>query len=919
MYTEKVIFSELLEIEAVQNFMDSIAPGMSDSPAMEYMKGMSVEQLLLNLPEKKRGMFHMLLDVANGKEVDLQLVDPQDELPEIEADGAFSYDIDDVDGSMYMLDHQFSGCLVVRFSKQMEESVYGKVTCEGKALPKGVIKAIAVAGNIQMCGIPMRGVLKEYDKDYQLEVEGFRDQNGNEMKLQTITVHTLPKKMPDSAYEVHDRVALLAAEEGTVLLKNEEGYLPLPQDITLCLWGAQQFRVSAVGAGRINPRYSIGLNRAFEEYSEFRISDEAEHVIFVISRPSGENYDNNAVKGEFYLSEEEEAVLKEFCEKGKQITAVINSGYPMDLRWTQNGAVKAVLWCGFPGMLGGKAVVEILDGRVNPSGKLPDTWILDYKDIPASANFYQPPAVEEALGAGSKLYLNTYYEEDIYVGYRYFETFEKEAAYPFGFGLSYTRFSMESEMKTVQGKASISVRVTNIGNVEGKEVVQVYAEIPEGKLEQPSKRLVGFAKTELLKPGESQMIVISVNKDSLKSYDEETACWIMEAGMYRFYAGNSVKNLSKCGEIHMEETMVLKQVENLMQIPVPMEILSQKTGGFPGGTNSGVKAGVNKLEPKAVRKHYPAVEMKKEDKVSQMSVEELARLSVCASHGWGMHEKGEAGRIYRLEKYDIPSYAVADGNNGVNIHKPNIGMPCSNTVCATWNEKLAYEVGKVIAAEAKENDVQMILAPAMNIHRNPLNGRHPEYFSEDPYLAGIMAGNQSKGLEEQGVSSCIKHAVANNSEASRKRNQSIVTERALREIYLKVFEVAISVHQPDAMMTGYNAVNGCFTAEDEEMIQGIFRKEFGFKGFVMTDWESYETIDIASAVQAGNSWITPGSQDNTYVDPIINGVKNGKIDEERLRENVRYMLDIIEKTDAYVKAKGTGYERKNQETAEKRK
>ena len=276
-------------------------------------------------------------------------------------------------------------------------------------------------------------------------------------------------------------------------------------------------------------------------------------------------------------------------------------------------------------------------------------------------------------------------------------------------------------------------------------------------------------------------------------------------------------------------------------------------------------------------------------------MEELARLSVCASHGWGMHEKGEAGRIYRLEKYDLPGFTVADGNNGVNIHKPNIGMPCSNTVCASWDMELAYEVGRVIAEEAKENDIQMILAPAMNLHRNPLNGRHPEYFSEDPYLAGMMAGHQSKGLEEHGVSSCIKHVIANNCEAARKRNHSIMTQRALRELYAKAFEVALSVHQPDSLMTAYNAVNGCFTAQDEELIQGIFRKEFGFKGFVMTDWNSYDTADVAASIQAGNCWMTPGSADNTYVEPIVQGVKDGRIDIERLRSNVRYMLRVVQK------------------------
>ncbi len=890
MYTEKSIFRELLENKKVRDFLNMAAPGIADGPAMEYMKGMSVEDLLNNMPENKKAMFRMLLEVANGKEVDFRPVDPKSVLPEIETDGAFSYDIDDVDGSMYMLEHRFSGCLVVRFSKKMDESVYGKVTYEGKTLPTGLLKGIEMAGGIQMCGIPMREVLKEYDREYQFRVEGFVDTDGNEMKPQIITVHTLPKKNMDPAYEEHDNVALRAAEEGIVLLKNADGFLPLAPEHRICLKNAEQFRVSAVGAGRINPRYSIGIGRAVSEYSRFIVEEDADTVVLVISRPSGENFDNNAIKGEFYLSDEEEALLDELEEAEKKIVAVVNSGYPMDLRWTASNYVTAVLWCGFPGMLGGKAVVEILDGRINPSGKLPDTWSLDYPDIPASVNFYQPPSPEEALGAGSRIFVDTYYEEDIYVGYRYFETFGKEVAYPFGFGLSYTTFSMKADM----WNGEVRVTVCNTGKREGREVVQIYVEIPDGKLEQPTRRLIGFEKTKVLQPGESQEIKIPVEEETLKSFDADTASWILEIGTYRFYAGNSVQNLFMCGRIQMEEAKILKRVDNLMSPPIQIETMSKGEKNEPKGY-SGIKKQVQSLEPRAVRKHYPADVAVIQPPVSQMSVEELARLSVCASHGWGMHEKGEAGRIFRLEKYDIPEFVVADGNNGVNIKKPNIGMPCSNTVCATWNKEIAYEVGRVIAEEARENNIQMILAPAMNIHRNPLNGRHPEYFSEDPYLAGMMAGNQSKGLEEHGVSSCVKHTVANNSEASRKRNHSLMTERALREIYLRVFEVALSVHQPDSMMTGYNAVNGCFTAEDEEMIQGIFRREFGFKGYVMTDWESYESIDVAAAVQAGNCWITPGSKDDTYVKPIVEGVKTGIIDEERLRENVHYMLEVIGK------------------------
>jgi beta-glucosidase len=810
--------------------------------------------------------------------------------PQVITRGDLVYNIDDIDGQLYILERRFSGCVIAGFSKPMDESVYGRITCEGWELPKGILATVAWAGGTQILGIPVYRICTDYDRSYLLHIEGFKDAGGMVMKGQDITVKTLPRSKPDPAYAAHDEAALRAAQEGIVLLKNTGGALPLPPDSTVALINADQFRLSAAGAGRINPRYRVGFLSAVEGYSRFTMDDKADTGIVVISRGSGENFDNNAVKGGFYLTAEEEETIAGLKNRYRKTVAVINSGYPMDLRWVEKYGIDAVLWCGFPGMLGGRALVEILDGRVNPSGKLPDTWSLDYFDIPASANFYRAPEGVLPLGTDSPLYIDTYYEEDIYVGYRYFETFNKPAAYPFGFGLSYTQFSTAGHLDEMR----VTVTVKNTGSVSGKEVVQVYAKIPEDKLEQPAKRLVGFAKTRLLSPGEEEKLVIDITKDSLASFDTGSARWIMEKGLYELFAGGSVKDCSPCG-IMLREEETLKQVENLMSPPVPIQTLSKQNPAFPNGTRSGIKENVKELTPAAVRKCYAEPGIENNDIVNKMSIADLARISVCASHGWGMHGRGEAGRLFNPEGYDIPPFVVSDGSNGVNINKPNIGMPCSNTVCATWNRELAYEVGRVIAEEAKENGIQMILAPAINIHRNPLNGRHPEYFSEDPYLTGIMAGYHSKGLEEHGVSSCLKHAAANNCESSRKRNHSIVSERALREIYLKVFEVAMSVHKPDGLMTAYNALNGVFTACDEELIQGVFRREFGFEGFVMTDWNSYDTADVAASVQAGNCWMTPGSKDNTYVTPIIKGIEENKINPERLRSNVWYLLRVVHK------------------------
>lgn len=813
--------------------------------------------------------------------------------PEIVNADSLSYNIDDVDGSLYMLERSFSGCLALTFSKRLdEEKGYGTVTLDGKLLPRGTIRSFALFGGAQMAAVPVREAFTEYDHEYILHLEGFRAEDGTVMQPTEIRVHTEKKLQPDPHYAEHDAVALQAAREGIVLLKNQDNLLPLPEKSQLYLCKAADFRVSAVGAGKINPRYAIRLQRGIDEYSNFEITGDADICIVVISRASGENYDNDAIKGSWYLTDEEELTIGSLRKKYRKMIAIINSGYPMDVRWIDQYEIDAALWCGYAGMCGGRALVEILDGRVNPSGRLPDTWSLDYWDIPASANFYHAGSMKGALDADSEVYINTCYEEGIYVGYRYFETFKKPVAYPFGFGLSYTDFETDGQWK--DGK--IIAEVKNTGKLAGREVIQIYAAIPEGKLEQPAKRLIGFEKTRELKPGETETLTVELASDSFASYDEESSCWIMEAGCYEIYIGTSVQNVRKCGAFTVNENRIIKKVSSLVKCPIEFEVLSSRSRFVPRGNYSGICENASDIVPKAVRRHYPVVLADViPDIVDKLTVCELARLSVCASHGWGMHETGVAGKVWRLEGYDMPAFEVADGNNGVNVNRKNIGMPCSNTVCASWNKELSYEVAAVIAGEAKENQVQMILGPGMNLHRDPLNGRHPEYFSEDPHLTGMMAGLFSKGLEDNGVSSCMKHVLANNSESSRKRNHSLIPERALRELYLKAFETAMGVHQPDSIMTSYNAVNGCYTAADEELLQGIFRREFGFAGFVMTDWNSYDTVDIAEAVQAGNAWLTPGSEDDTYTKLIEEGVKCGRIDEARLRENVRGLLSIVQK------------------------
>ena len=849
--------------------------------------------------------------------------------------GPLIYDFHDIDGLFFMLDRQLSGCLILMWAKQMDASVQGRITLDGKPIENYVLKSMEVMGNMWILGVPLRGLVTEYSKDYILHVEGFMDTDGNKMNPQDMTVTGVDKVEPKQEFAANEAVALRAAQEGIVLLKNKKNVLPLKKNTTLNLFGkgVHEFRIGAVGAGKINPRYSINLVEAIhnrkdyilnEELSEFygcdkdlipseemlvRAKEKSDLAFMLITRAAGENMDSSSAKGEFYLSDEEDALIQKLTNTFEKTVVILNVGYPIDVTFAEKYKVDGLIYLGLAGMLAGPALMDILSGDVNPSGKLPDTWAQDYFDIPAAQNFYD--CVDKPrLNAECDVFVDTVYEEDIYVGYRYFSTFHKKPVFPFGYGLSYSTFIIEPETISFDGNnLKCSVHVKNMGNVSGKEVVQIYVGKPDKTLEKPERELVGFEKTKELAAGEEQEIPFVIPKKHLTSYREEDASYILEEGNYHVFIGNSVE-APNCGKFFVAAEEIIKKVTNLMTPDKPVETLSKKepVKTYPKGNDSGIVEGKTTFWPYQERKKYPAVfngvkplqsltyedvkqhPEKVEDFVAQLSVDELARLSVCASAGWGMEGIGEAGRVFQIEGLNLPEFPVSDGNSGVNLNMKNIGMPSGVTICASFNKELSAEVGRVIGEEAKSFGVPMILAPALNIHRNPLNGRQPEYFSEDPYLAGVMAGEYSKGLENAGVASCMKHLMANNCESTRKRNQSIISERAIREIYFKAFEIAMEVHMPAAFMTAYNAVNGQPTAADAELLCGLLREENGFDGFIMTDWTSYDTVDVAEMIQAGNCWITPGSIDDTFTCLIVRGVEDGRIDLARLQSNVAFMI-----------------------------
>ena len=854
--------------------------------------------------------------------------------------GELIYDFHDVDGQLAMLDERLSGCLVMMWAKPMNAKVDGIATIDGKTLKKCVLLNPAVMHGMWILGIPLRGHIYEYGKEYNLHIEGFEDMDGNKMNPQDFVIRSIEKTEPSAENKKTEDVAYQAACEGIVLLENNN-VLPLQKGIKLNIIGkgVYDYRHGAVGAGRIIPRYSISLLEALrdshdvslnEELLKFYEADEdllptkellkeavsfSDTALMVISRMSGENLDNSTKKGEYYLTDEEDSLIKCASENFKNVIVILNVGYPIDVSFVKNYGIKGVIYSGYGGMRGGEAIVDVLLGNVNPSGKLPDTWTNDYYDIPSSMNFYNC-ADKKRLDAECEEYVDTVYEEDIWVGYRYFTSFEKKVAYPFGFGLSYTDFMIEAESLHLSNKEiQFTVHIKNMGKVPGKEVVQIYVGKPELEEEQPVKELVWFEKTKELKPGEEQVFSINIPNKRLSTWSEKRSAYYVPKGTFKVYAGNDVVSSDFIGQIEIKEAVIIKKASHLLKPGRTVQKLRKDEPEltYPKGEESGIISYKKSFMPYEKRKKYEA-DFKgvcpreratfdkvvngiasAEDFVAQMTVPELARISVCASSGWGMEGIGEAGRIFKVEGYGLPDYPVSDGNSGVNLKQSNIGMPSGVTICASFNKKLAMDVGVAIGTEAKRLGMPMILAPALNIHRNPLNGRHPEYFSEDPYLAGMMAGYYAKGLEETGVASCMKHVLGNNAESSRKRNMSIIPERALRDIYMKAFEIAMEVQIPTAIMTAYNGVNGVPTACDEELIQGLFREENGFDGFVMTDWTSYDTVDVAAMVEAGNCWITPGSTDDTYTKQIVDGVTEGRIRKERLQENVTYIIKALTK------------------------
>lgn len=579
-------------------------------------------------------------------------------------------------------------------------------------------------------------------------------------------------------------------------------------------------------------------------------------AVIVIGRYSGEGWDrkNDITDDYFNLSPAEMDMVETVTANFDHIAVLLNVGAIIDTTWFADNkhiSSSVVIWQG--GMEGGLAAADILTGEVNPSGKLPDTCVKAFDDYPSSEGFHESDAYVK-------------YTEDIFVGYRYFETIpgKKECVvYPFGYGLSYTTFEF-ADINGCNNKRNILVTltVTNTGSRAGKEVVQIYYGAPGGKLTKPARILCGFAKTDILSPGASQEICISFPISDMASFDDSgviaASCYILEKGVYKIYVGTNVRNAKEIEyTFELSETVITqrlhsycapKRLDRRMKADGSYEILECKSDKKTEFVCDYVLAEKPEAEYKLIDAAEGKVDL--DTFIAQMTEEELCHL-VSGQPGQGVANTGGMGALDRL---GIPAVMTADGPAGVRMRKEcevnATAFPIATALAASWNLKLMELIGRAGALEVKENNLSIWLTPALNIHRSPLCGRNFEYYSEDPLLSGKMAAATVKGVQSQNIVAVPKHFACNNKETNRKESDSVLSERALREIYLKGFEICVKESEPQMIMTSYNLINGVRASENAELLTGILRDEWGFQGMITSDWNN--KADHEQEVKAGN-------------------------------------------------------------------
>lgn len=827
--------------------------------------------------------------------------------------------------------------------------------------------------------------------------------------------------MEDKIFDIkaYARTARAVVAEGIVMLRNEGAVLPLGEGERIALFGRGQFNYYKSGTGSggmVNTSYVTGIREALEE-SSFVLNEKLEKVyqdwlkdnpfdagagwagepwfqkemplteelvrgareesdtaVIVIARTAGEDQDNKPETGSFLLTEDEEEMLRLVCGAFQRTVVLLNVGNIIDMKWVETYQPSAVLYVWQGGQEGGNGVLDVLSGKVSPSGKLTDTIARDIADYPSTCNHGDEK--------------RNVYQEDIYVGYRYFETFARDKVlYPFGFGLSYTTFALETEFETqgfqagkTESSLKIRAKVTNTGKAAGKEVVQVYCQAPQGALGKPARSLCGFAKTKELAPGEGQELEISIPAHAFASYDDSGAtghksCWVLEAGEYVFYVGSDVRSASPAGSPTLDDDIVVEKLEEACAPVTAFDRMKPQAGengefqiGYelvplrtqnPGERRrarlaefSGAVAASRISKPiragqdisgtqaasnipgtapteadsactgdKALRlSDVEAGNVSMEDFLAQLTDEDLC----CIVRGEGMCSPkvtpGTAGAFggvtERLQKFGIPIACCADGPSGIRMDCGSIAFAMPNGAClgSTFNEALSEELFQWEGLELRKNKIDTLLGPGINLHRNPLNGRNFEYFSEDPLVTGKMAAAQLRAMGRYNVTGTIKHFACNSQEYSRNDVEAVVSERALRELYLKGFEIAVKEGGAYSIMTSYNPVNGFWSSSNYDCLTTILRGQWKYDGIVMTDWwakgndegKPGSVNNMAAMIRAQNDlfMVTANAGENSQNDNSLESLKKGTVTRaEYLRsaENIcRYLL----RTPAYQRMMG---------------
>ena len=712
------------------------------------------------------------------------------------------------------------------------------------------------------------------------------------------------------------------AAQGAVLLENR--VLPFAENTKVSLFGRVQNRHFCTGygsGGDVNAPYRVtvleGLRNCealqvneqlaevyarFEEekpvdegvwgmwprcYPEMPLTEDvvrqareaSEHAVILLGRSSGEDRENVLQPGSFYLTEEEKNMLQLVTAQFPDAVLLLNIGAVMDFSFLDDYHFGAVLLLWQGGMESGNAAADLLCGKETPCGRLTDTIALTYEDYPSADHF----------GGKDR---NEYYE-DIFVGYRFFETFAPESVrYPFGHGLSYTTFAKEVEALDA---LRWQVTVTNTGNRAGKEAVLLYVSKPCGALGNPARELVAFGKTKTLAPGESQQLVLEVSRDQLASFDDSGLsghrnCYVIQKGSYSFYLGGDVHTAEQIATYQVEEDTVHQQLSEAAAPKAPFPIMAlQDLGGRTVTVSRRAAARTSDLKQRILDnlpeemfqtgdKGYKLRDVKEgyidlDTFVAQLSLEELEAISrggYIMGHPLGA--KGNAGIFggvtESLREKGIPPVVTTDGPSGIRLYDSCSLIPIGTLLACTYDTALLEELAAALAKEMKDRGSDVLLAPGMNIHRSPLCGRNFEYFSEDPLVSGKIAAAMVRGLQSTGLSACPKHFACNNQEYNRNRNDSVVSQRALREIYLKGFEICVKESSPKNIMTSYNKINGVWGHYHYDLVTTILRGEWGYQGNVMTDWwmqssrspEFPHLRDNAYRVRAQVDVLMPGSR-----------------------------------------------------------